>query len=58
MVLQGDRLNKFEAIGVDYLKRPEFSDLIREPEYYPTLFEAIIRGYRHHSFNIPTYNPT
>ena len=58
MVLQGDCLNKFEAIGVDYLKRPEFSDLIREPEYYPTLFEAIIRGYRRHNPDIPTYNPT
>ena len=31
MVLQGDRLNKFEAIRIDYLDRPEFSDLIREP---------------------------
>ena len=31
MVLQGDRLNKFEAVGIDYLNRPEFSDLIREP---------------------------
>ena len=31
MVLQGDRLNKFEAIGIDYLNRPEFSDLIKEP---------------------------
>ena len=36
MVLQGDRLNKFEAIGVDYLKRPEFSDLIREPHHERT----------------------
>ena len=31
MVLQGDRLNKFEAVGIDYLNRPEFADLIREP---------------------------
>ena len=31
MVLQGDRLNKFEAIRIDYLNRPEFADLIREP---------------------------
>ena len=31
MILQGDRLNKFEAIEIDYLNRPEFWDLIREP---------------------------
>ena len=32
--------------------------VVREPEYYLALFEAIIRGYRHHSSDIPTYNPT
>ena len=31
MVLQGDRLNKFEAVRIDYLNRPEFSDLIQQP---------------------------
>ena len=31
MVIQGDRLNKFESIRIDYLNRPEFWDLIREP---------------------------
>ena len=31
MVLQGDRLNKFETIRIDYLDRPEFADLVREP---------------------------
>ena len=31
MVNQGDRLNNFEAIQIDYLHRPEFSDLIRQP---------------------------
>ena len=32
--------------------------VVREPEYYPTLFEATIRVYRHHSPDVPTYNPT
>ena len=32
--------------------------MVREPEYYPTLFEAIIRWSRHQIPDIPTYNPT
>ena len=31
MVIQGDRLNKFESIRIDYLNRPNFWDLIRDP---------------------------
>ena len=30
----------------------------REPEYYPILFEATVRVYRHHGPDIPTIIPT
>ena len=32
--------------------------VVREPEYYPILFEATVRVYRYHGPDIPTYIPT